>query len=258
MEPQQFDAPTPTPAKTPQRADDELRSLRVAQLAAARLDKEHANNSRRVRSRMLAPAKPVPAAKCDKTSLSKIGEQACAWGTPPRPPCLRRPGRGLASRRGLFPPPLHEAAGLVAARRRKPSLSRHHASPEAPTVGRRSVVVRDDGTNDASQKLGARGATAREIALTSEFTSKTLTFDRSKLRPRRATRAEKRCVRMPRAERTNFPEPGGYSSLGRRQGGWGAARAQRPWASRPRGTKIRTPRVVLRVRKYPDTRGDRS
>ena len=155
---------------------------------------------------MLAPAKPVSAAKCDKTSLSKIGEQACAWGTPPRPPCLRRPGRGLASRRGLFPPPLHEAAGLVAARRRKPSLSRHHASPEAPTVGRRSVVVRDDGTSDASQKLGARGATARETALTSEFTSKTLTFDRSKLRPRRATRAEKRCVRKPRAERTNFPE----------------------------------------------------
>ena len=180
--------------------------LRVAQLAAARLDEEHANNSRRVRSRMLAPAKPVPAAKCDKTSLSKIGEQACAWGTPPRPPCLRRPGRGLASRRGLFPPPLHEAAGLVAARRRKPSLSRHHASPEAPTVGRRSVVVRDDGTSDASQKLGARGATARETALTSEFTSKTLTFDRSKLRPRRATRAGKRCVRKPRAERTNFPE----------------------------------------------------
>ena len=62
------------------------------------------------------------------------------------------------------------------------------------------------GTNDASQKLGARGATAREIALTSEFTSKTLTFDGSKLRPRRATRAEKRCVRKPRAERTNFPE----------------------------------------------------
>ena len=89
---------------------------------------------------------------------------------------------------------------------RKPSLSRHHASPEAPTVGRRSVVVRDDGTSDASQKLGARGATARETALTSEFTSKTLTFDRSKLRPRRATRAEKRCVRKPRAERTNFPE----------------------------------------------------
>ena len=94
-------APTPTPAKTPQRADDELRSLRVAQLAAVRLDEEHANNSRRVRSRMLAPAKPVAAAKCDKTSLSKIGEQACAWGTPPRPPCLRRPGRGLASRRGF-------------------------------------------------------------------------------------------------------------------------------------------------------------
>ena len=90
-------------------------------------------------------------------------------GHPPDPPASGGLAGALPPGGAFLPPPLHEAAGLVAARRRKPSLSRHHASPEAPTVRRRSVVVRDDGTNDASQKLGARGATAREIALTSEL-----------------------------------------------------------------------------------------
>ena len=107
-----------------------------------------------------------------KSSTKRLGgkreEKYRSWRSvaergalPPDPRPAGGPGRSLR--------PLHEAAGLVAARRRKPSLSRHHASREAPTVGRRSVVVRDDGTNDASQKLGARGATAREIALTSEL-----------------------------------------------------------------------------------------
>ena len=147
-----------------------------------------------------------PSCQVRQNEFEQSWRASVRGGDTPRPPASGGLAGALPPGGAFLPPPLHEAAGLVAARRRKPSLSRHHASREAPTVGRRSVVVRDDGTNDASQKLGARGATAREIALTSEFTSKTLTFDGSKLRPRRATRAEKRCVRKPRAERTNFPE----------------------------------------------------
>ena len=68
-------APTPTPAKAYWRADDERRSLRPAQLAAVGLGKERANNSRKFRSRSSAPAKPYATDRCEKTSVSKVGEE---------------------------------------------------------------------------------------------------------------------------------------------------------------------------------------
>ena len=68
-------APTTTPAKAYWQADDERRSLRPAQLAAVGLGKERANNSRKFRSRSSAPAKPYATDRCEKTSVSKVGEE---------------------------------------------------------------------------------------------------------------------------------------------------------------------------------------